>query len=53
MNERKVKIASEGMILTNGTDFGRKIYLADGTDETSWYEIPEEKYEETMKKTDD
>lgn len=37
--------ASEGHILTNGEIYGRKIYLADGMDASSFYEITEEEYE--------
>lgn len=44
MNKRKSKVANDGMILTNGVDFGREVYLADGVDENSWYEITEEEY---------
>ena len=49
MNERKVKVARYGMIFTNGTEFGRIVYIADGVDENSWYEISEEEYEQYMK----
>lgn len=36
--------ASEGMILTNGTIYGRIIYVADDVDINSFYEITEEEY---------
>lgn len=45
MNERKVLKATEGMVLTNGVDFGREVYLAEGVDESSWYEITKEEFE--------
>lgn len=45
---RKVLKATEGMILTDGVNFGRVVYLAEGADENSWYEIPEEEYQKIM-----
>jgi hypothetical protein len=49
MEERKVIKASEGMVLTNGTDFARTIYFAVGVDLShEWYEIPEEEYQMIM-----
>ena len=44
MKERKVLKATEGMILTDGVNFGRQVHLADNVDESSWYEITEEEY---------
>lgn len=38
---RKVIKASEGHLLTNGETYGRTIYLAEGIDESTFYEIPE------------
>lgn len=43
--ERKVIEASEGMILTDGEIYGIKIYLADGENESKFYEITKEEYE--------
>ena len=48
MDERKILYAEDGMILTNGTDYGRIIYLADGADETAFHPITEEEYEAIM-----
>ena len=42
-------IASEGMILTNGTDYGREIFLADTESADNWHEITEEEYAEILK----
>ena len=39
--ERKILKASEGMVLTNGEIYGSEIYLAEGVDASSFYEIPE------------
>jgi hypothetical protein len=44
MNKRKPIVASEGMILTNGEIYGTKIYLANGVDVNSFYEITIEEY---------
>lgn len=42
--ERKQLTASAGMVLTDGKNYGRIIYLAEGADESAWHEIPEEEY---------
>lgn len=34
-----VLIADEGMTLTNGEGFGKKVYLASGADASEWEEI--------------
>lgn len=39
--EHTVLTASRGMILTDGTDGGKIIYLPSGADAGDWYEIPE------------
>lgn len=41
-------IASEGMILTDGTIYGKVIYLAEGQDKSSFYEITKDEYERIM-----
>ena len=38
---RKILKASDGMILTNGEIYGSEIYLAEGVDASTFYEIPE------------
>lgn len=43
---RKVLKATDGMVLTNGEIYGTEIYLAEGVDESSFYEITNEEYEE-------
>ena len=37
--------ASEGMILTDGTTYGTTIYLGEGVDASSFYEITLAEYE--------
>ena len=44
MGERIILTADEGMILTDGVNYGRVIYLADGTDPSVYYQITEEEY---------
>lgn len=43
---RKILTASDGMVLTDGKNYGKIIYLADGADESAWREIPEAQAEE-------
>ena len=38
--------ASNGKVLTNGTEYGKEIYLADTENSANWYEITEEEYAE-------
>lgn len=40
--------ASEGHILTNGTEYARITFLAEGADPSAWYEIPEAEYQKIM-----
>lgn len=40
--------ASNGMTLTNGTDFGKEIFLADTDAPDNWYEITDSEAEERM-----
>ena len=42
-------IASDGMVLTNGIDYGREIFLADTENTDNWHEITEEEYNEILK----
>lgn len=41
--------ADEGMILTDGKDFGTIIYLAEGEDKDKYREITEEEYQAMTK----
>ena len=45
MKPRSILEAAEGKVLTNGTTFGKLIFLAEGADPAEYREIPEEEYE--------
>lgn len=40
--------ASEGHILTDGENYGRIVYLAQGDEGEKWYEITDAEYEAKM-----
>lgn len=48
MKVRTVLCADEGTMLTNGTDFGTVIWLADGVSPDSYQAIAMEEYEAIM-----
>lgn len=37
--------ASEGMVLTDGENYGKEVFLAEGADASAWYEITDAEYE--------
>ena len=41
-------IASEGHFITNGTDYAKVTFLAQGVDPATWYEITDAEYERIM-----
>lgn len=41
--------ASEGHILTDGENYGRIVYLAQGDNGEKWYEITDKEYKKIMK----
>ena len=45
---RKVITATDGHVLTDGTVYGKEIYLAEGADASSFYEITDEEHERLM-----
>jgi len=44
MKKRSVLYADEGTVLTNGTDYGKVIWLADGVSPNTYRSITEEEY---------
>ena len=48
MKVRTVLYADEGTVLTNGTDYGRVIWLADGAKAEDYHAISEAEYEAVM-----
>ena len=44
--------ASDGKVLTNGTESGKEIYLADTENPANWYEVTEAEYEEIQSAID-
>ena len=46
MKTRTTLYADEGMILTDGENFGRIVHLAVDADASKWHEIPQKEYEE-------
>lgn len=44
MKTRKIIYADEGKILTDGTHYGKQIFLAEGVSEFDYHEISEEEY---------
>ena len=51
--ERRPLIANEGMVLTDGTIYGKEIYLADGMNADAFYEIPLAEYEQMLVEEED
>lgn len=45
MAERIVLRADEGMVLTDGANYGRIVYLAEGVDPAIYHQITEAEYE--------
>lgn len=43
---RNIIKASDGMVLTDGKNYGKIVYLAEGADESAWREIPVAQAEE-------
>lgn len=48
MKVRTVLYADEGTVLTNGKDYGKIVWLAEGADPNSYHPIPMAEYEAIM-----
>ena len=48
MSERIVLTADPGMVLTNGTDYGRVVWLAEDAVPNAYYQITEAEYETSV-----
>lgn len=44
MKQRNVLYAENGKVLTNGTEYGTVIYLADGVSASDYYEITQDEF---------
>ncbi len=48
MKQRITLYADEGKLLTDGTNYGKIIHLAEGADASPWHEITEAEYNAIM-----
>lgn len=48
MKTRLIIYADAGMVLTNGEIYGTEIYLAEGVDQSGFYEITESEYKQIL-----
>lgn len=48
MKQRIVLYADEGKILTDGTNYGKTVYLETGLDGSAYYEITDAEYAEIV-----
>ena len=46
--ERTILKARQGYVYTNGVDYGKIIYLANGVNADSYYEITDEEYNKIL-----
>jgi len=45
--------AAEGKILTNGETYGKELFLAEGMEESSFYEITDAEYQQMLKEQEE
>ena len=50
--ERTILKAKDGYVYTNGTDYGKIIYLANGVSADDYHEITEEEYNKILEEQD-
>ena len=50
---RRTLIAKDGFVYTNGTEYGKVIYPADGVDEAEYYQITEAEYEKIKRQMEE
>ena len=50
--ERIILTAKDGYIYTNGVDYGKIIYLANGVNPSDYYEITDEEYNKILEEQD-
>ena len=53
MKKRTVIYADDGKVLTNGKEYGKIIYLAEGASAWDYYEITDAEYEEILRKQEE
>lgn len=53
MKIRNIIYADEGKVLTNGTDYGKQIFLADGASADAYHEITEDEYRAILKEKEE
>ncbi|MBQ8836654.1 MAG: hypothetical protein IJ002_04000 [Clostridia bacterium] len=53
MQKRNVLIADEGMVLTDGENYGRVIYLAEDADAGAYREITQAEYDAIMAESEE
>ena len=53
MSKHVILNADEGMILTDGVNYGRTIYLAEGADPAAYFQITEAEYNIIMEREPD
>lgn len=52
MKQRTTLYAEDGMVLTDGENYGRIVHLSVDADASRWYEITEAEYEQIIAETE-
>ena len=52
MKQRITLYAEDGMVLTDGTNYGRIVHLEVGADASKWHEILNEEYARILAETE-